>query len=83
MTNYVNLTIDGRKITVPADFTIMKAADSIGISIPRLCFLEGIHEESNCRVCIVKIKGQNGLKTSCSTKVLEGMEIYTDTKEVF
>jgi len=83
MFNLVNLTIDGVQLSVPADFTVMKAADSIGISVPRLCFLEGIHEESNCRVCIVKIKGQNGLKTSCSTKVIEGMEVYTDTKEVF
>ncbi|XFA98303.1 NADH-dependent [FeFe] hydrogenase, group A6 [Candidatus Izemoplasma sp. B36] len=83
MANLVNLTIDGKKISVPSDYTIMKAADSIGISIPRLCFLEGIHEESNCRVCVVKVEGQNGLKTSCSTKVTEGMIVNTDTKEVF
>ena len=83
MANLVNLTIDGKKISVPSDYTIMKAADSIGISIPRLCFLEGIHEESNCRVCVVKVEGQNGLKTSCSTKVAEGMVVNTDTKEVF
>jgi len=83
MSNYVNLTINGQKTTVPSDFTVMKAADSIGISIPRLCFLEGIHEESNCRVCIVKIDGQRGLKTSCSTKVQEGMVVNTDTKEVY
>jgi len=60
MTNYVHLTIDGREVTVPSDYTIMKAADSIGISVPRLCFLEGIHEQSNCRVCSVKIDGQRG-----------------------
>ncbi len=83
MTNYVHLTIDGREITVPSDYTVMKAADSIGISVPRLCFLEGIHEQSNCRVCIVKIDGQRGLKTSCSTKVAEGMVVHTDTKEVY
>lgn len=83
MPNYVNLTIDGQNVSVPSDFTVMKAADSIGISIPRLCFLEGIHEESNCRVCIVKIDGQRGLKTSCSTKVSEGMVVHTDTKEIY
>ena len=83
MPNLVNLTIDGNKVTVPSNYTIMKAADSIGISVPRLCFLEGIHEESNCRVCVVKVEGQNGLKTSCSTKVTEGMVVNTDSKEVF
>ena len=83
MTKYVNLNIDGIQASVPEDFTIMKAADSVGISVPRLCFLEGIHEESNCRVCVVKVEGQNGLKTACSTKVLEGMNVFTDTKEVY
>ncbi len=83
MTKYVNLTIDGQQVTVPSDLTIMKAAESIGINVPRLCFLEGIHEQSNCRVCVVKIEGQKGLKTSCSTKVAEGMVVRTDTKEVY
>ena len=83
MTNLVNLTIDGKACQVPSNYTILKAAESIGINIPRLCFLEGIHEQSNCRVCIVKIEGVRGLKTSCSTKVIEGMVVYTDTKEVY
>jgi len=83
MAKQVNLTIDGVKVSVPEDFTVMQAADSIGINIPRLCFLKGIHEESNCRLCIVKIEGQNGLKTSCSTKVQEGMVVETDNKEIY
>ncbi|MCK4552214.1 MAG: [FeFe] hydrogenase, group A [Tenericutes bacterium] len=83
MANLVNLTINDKKVSVPEGYTIMKAADSIGISVPRLCFLEGIHEESNCRICIVNVEGQNGLKTACSTKVTEGMVVQTDTKEVF
>lgn len=83
MKNTVTLTIDGKQITCPSDFTVMKAADALGIKIPRLCFLEGLHEESNCRVCVVKIDGQKGLRTSCSTKVYDGMNVLTDTKEVF
>jgi len=83
MANLVNLTIDGKPVTVPSTYTILKAAESIGIFIPRLCFLEGIHEQSNCRICIVKVEGLRGLKTSCSTKVAEGMVVLTDTKEVY
>ena len=36
----VNLTIDNRKVSVPEGTTIMKAAASVGIMIPHLCFLE-------------------------------------------
>ncbi len=83
MSNLVTLTIDGRPVSVPGDYTVLRAAEVAGIKIPRLCFLEGIHEASNCRVCVVKIEGQKGLKTSCSTQVQEGMIIKTNTKEVY
>ncbi len=83
MSKIINLTIDGNQISVPEGTTVMKAAESIGIHIPRLCFLEGIHEQSNCRVCVVKIDGVRGLKTSCSTKVQEGMVVTTDNKEIY
>jgi len=83
VSNLVNLTINGKAVAVPPDYTVLKAADAVGVSIPRLCFLEGIHEEANCRVCVVKIEGQRGLKTSCKTLVQEGMVITTDTKEIY
>ena len=83
MDNMVNVIIDGKPIAVPAGTSILKAADMAGIRIPRLCFLEGIHEEGNCRVCVVKVEGQKGLKPACRTIVAEGMSILTDTKETF
>jgi NADP-reducing hydrogenase subunit HndD len=83
MDNLVNVVIDGKPIAVPAGTTVLKAADMAGIRIPRLCFLEGIHEEGNCRVCVVKVEGQKGLKPSCRTIVIEGMQITTDNKEIY
>jgi NADP-reducing hydrogenase subunit HndD len=83
MSNLVNLIINGKPVSVPPTYSILKAADAVGISVPRLCFLEGIHEEANCRVCVVKIEGQKGLKPSCKTLVAEGMNITTDTKEIY
>ncbi|MCK7487892.1 MAG: 2Fe-2S iron-sulfur cluster-binding protein [Bacillus subtilis] len=83
MSNLVNLIINGKSVSRSPDYTILKAADAIGISVPRLCFLEGIHEEANCRVCVVKIEGQRGLKPSCKTLVAEGMNVTTDTKDIY
>ena len=48
----VNLTIDGRKITVKENTTIMEAAAQNGIPIPKLCYLKGINEIAACRVCV-------------------------------
>ena len=58
----VTLTIDGKQVTVPSNYTVLQAANKLGINIPRLCFLKGIHENSNCRVCVVEIEGQRTLK---------------------
>ena len=51
----VNLTIDGLKVSVPEGTTIMQAAATVGIDIPRLCFLKDINEISACKVCVVEI----------------------------
>lgn len=40
----VNLTIDGRQISVEENTTIMEAARSVGIQIPSLCYLKDINE---------------------------------------
>ncbi len=78
----VTLTIDGKQITVPASYTVMKAAYKLGINIPRLCFLEGLHEASSCRVCVVEIEGQRTLKNACTMPINEGMVVKTNTPRV-
>lgn len=69
MEKLVTIKIDGKEAQVPANYTIMQAADSIGINIPRLCFLKDINENASCRVCVVEIEGMRSLKNSCSVEV--------------
>ena len=40
----VNITIDNHTIAVPSGTTIMEAAASIHIPIPKLCYLKDINE---------------------------------------
>ncbi len=80
--NEVKLTIDGREVVVPSNYTILDACYKLGIDIPRLCFLKDINETSSCRVCVVEIKGINSLKNSCTVKVSEGMTVFTNTPRV-
>ena len=75
----VNLTIDGQKVSVPQGTTIMQAAATVGIEIPRLCYLKGINEISACKVCVVEIQGQNRVVTACTTPVQEGLVVYTNS----
>lgn len=78
----VNLTIDGKHISVEENTTIMEAASANGIPIPRLCYLKGINEIAACRVCVVELEGKDKLITSCNNMVKEGMVIYTDSPKV-
>ena len=56
-----NLTINGKTVSVPKGATIIEAARQNGISIPRLCHLDGVHEFGSCRICVVEVEGAKRL----------------------
>lgn len=78
----VKLTINGKEITVEEGISILEAARKNGIDIPNLCYDENLSPFGGCRLCLVEIKGYKNLVASCSTKVKEGMEIYTESEKV-
>lgn len=78
----VNLTIDGKQISVQENTTIMDAAAQNGIHIPKLCYLKDINEIAACRVCVVELKGKEKLITSCNNVAEEGMVIFTNSPKV-
>ncbi len=78
----VTLSINGKSISVPQDYTILQAARSAGIDIPTLCYLKDINEIGACRMCLVEVKGARTLVTACVYPVSEGMEVFTQTERV-
>ena len=78
----VNLTIDGKAISVEENTTIMEAAAANGIPIPKLCYLKGINEIAACRVCVVELEGKDRLITSCNNVEKDGMVIHTNSPKV-
>lgn len=79
---YVTLMIDDQKVTVADNLTVLQAAEKLGIEIPALCYDLELEIVSSCRLCIVDIKGNPKLQTSCSTPVSEGMVVYTESEKV-
>ncbi|MFB3895332.1 MAG: NADH-dependent [FeFe] hydrogenase, group A6 [bacterium] len=82
MTKQVTLTIDGTNVTVPKEYTIMQAADSIGIHIPRLCYHPKLSAVSACRICVVEVVGMKNYPVSCNTNVTEGMNVKTNSPAI-
>jgi NADH-quinone oxidoreductase subunit G len=76
----VNLTIDGRKITVPAGTLIVEAAKTIGIEIPVFCYHHKLDPVGACRLCLVDISpGPPRPQIACATPVAEGMVVKTQS----
>ncbi|QJD30525.1 formate dehydrogenase subunit alpha [Methylococcus geothermalis] len=73
----VTLEIDGFTATVPEGTSVMRAAASIGIDIPKLCATDSLEPFGSCRLCVVQVEGGRGLPASCTTPVFEGMKVVT------
>src|SRR6186713_1591272 len=75
----VTFTLNGRTITTPETQTILETADHLGIEVPRLCYMEGMRADGNCRTCMVEIKGERVLAASCCRYPKDGMEVTTNS----
>ena len=82
MAKEITLTIDGQTITVTEGTTVLEAAGTAEIEIPRLCYFEGLPPSGSCRLCLVEIEGQQRLAVSCTQRVKEGMVVHTRSERV-
>ncbi len=78
----VTLTIDGFDVTVPEGTSIMRAANEIGIAVPKLCATDSVDAFGSCRLCLVEIEGRNGTPASCTTPVAPGIKVHTQNSKL-
>ncbi|OPY89687.1 MAG: NADH-quinone oxidoreductase subunit 3 [Syntrophaceae bacterium PtaU1.Bin231] len=78
----VNITINGRSISVPDGITILKAARQAGIDIPTLCDHPALAPVGGCRMCVVELEGLRTLQTACTYPVSEGIVVQTESPRV-
>ena len=78
----VRLTIDGMEIEAKEDTSVLEAARGAGIYIPNLCADPDLEPYGACRLCLVEVEGVEGLPTSCTLPVAEGMLVRSDTERV-
>src|SRR6185436_7834961 len=75
----VTFTLNGKTLVTRDDQTILQVASEHGIEVPRLCYMEGMRADGNCRTCMVEIKGERVLAASCCRYPKDGMEITTNS----
>jgi predicted molibdopterin-dependent oxidoreductase YjgC len=78
----IDLTVDGRVVSVTQGTTLLHAIEEAGVQTPTLCYLENLHPVNACRVCVVEIEGSRALVPACSRKAEPGMAVHTDSERV-
>ncbi|MGY2003150.1 NADH-quinone oxidoreductase subunit G [Blastococcus sp. SYSU DS1024] len=73
----VHCTIDGFDVAVPKGTLIIRAAEQVGVFIPRFCDHPLLEPVGACRQCLVEVEGQRKPVASCTMPVTDGMEIHT------
>ncbi|MFA6403071.1 MAG: NADH-dependent [FeFe] hydrogenase, group A6 [Salinivirgaceae bacterium] len=84
---FVNLIIDNKPVKVEKGTSILKAAHSVGIDIPTLCYMSlgdmNIENKpGGCRICVVEVQGRKNLAPACCTDAHTDMVIKTNTMRV-
>lgn len=75
----IRLTIDGRPVVARPGQTVLQVAREQGTYVPSLCYHPRLGQAGLCRVCVAEVEGMNGLQTTCTLPVREGMEVRTST----
>jgi NADH-quinone oxidoreductase subunit G len=73
----LTVTVDGFEIRVPKGTLIIRAAEQLGIQIPRFCDHPLLEPIGACRQCLVEVAGQRKPVASCTTTVADSMVVKT------
>jgi len=79
----VNVTIDGIQVAVPKDTLVIRAAEQVGVQVPRFCDHPLLEPVGACRQCLVDVpdagngRGFPKPQASCTLPVAEGMVVNT------
>jgi NADH-quinone oxidoreductase subunit G len=76
-TDQVTVAIDGIDVVVPKGTLIIRAAEQVGVEIPRFCDHPLLEPVAACRACLVEIEGQPKPQPACAVPVADGMKVRT------
>ena len=79
-TEPATFTLDGEEMTAEPGESILQAAERHGVRIPRLCWMEGMRADGNCRSCVVEIEGERVLAPSCCRAPKPGMKVHAKSE---
>ncbi len=77
----VELTIDGKTVSVPDGSMVIHAANELGIYVPHFCYHKKLSIAANCRMCLVEVEKAPKALPACATPVTQGMVVHTSSEK--
>jgi len=81
--NLITVSIDGIEISVPKGTLLIRAAEQLGIQIPRFCDHPLLDPAGACRQCLIEVTDMGNGRAmpkpaaACTTTVMPGMVVRT------
>jgi NADH-quinone oxidoreductase chain G len=75
----ITVYINGIKLKVNKNLTVLQACNNLKIEIPKFCFQENLQIAGNCRMCLVEIENSPKPVASCAMPLINNMKIFTET----
>jgi len=72
--------MDGKRYEALEGQSVLQVALEYQVDIPHFCYHEDLPVGANCRICLVEVEGK--VVTSCTLKVIQDLEVFTQTPRV-
>ena len=84
MANKIDITVNGKTVSVVEDTFLLKVLEAEDISVPTLCHHKDLTPTGACRLCVVEIeeRGKKKMVTSCNFPVRGELKVWTDSEPV-
>lgn len=76
-TDLISVVIDGVEMQVPKGTLVIRAAEQLGIEVPRFCDHPLLDPVAACRACLIEVEGMPKPQPACAQVLSEGMNVKT------
>jgi NADH-quinone oxidoreductase subunit G len=76
-TDLIAVVIDGVQMQVPKGTLVIRAAEQLGIEIPRFCDHPLLEPVAACRACLIEVEGMPKPQPACAQVLSDGMNVKT------
>ena len=73
----ISVIIDGVEMRVPKGTLVIRAAEQLGIEVPRFCDHPLLDPVAACRACLIEVEGMPKPQPACAQVLSDGMNVRT------